>query len=123
MVDTDKSGSISEKELHKAMQRYKVSITQAEVSMLMRVVDPDQSGLVDMGEWIGFMLASEDGLNDHLQDVSKLNAKKNGDKGTGLLDVVMVAVGEAVILLHPPLPSVGVSIGMGKGCQQHLADG
>ena len=32
-------------------------------------------------------------------------------------DAVAVAVGETVILLHPPLPSVGVSIGMEMGCQ------
>ena len=43
--------------------------------------------------------------------------------------VVMVgfyyAVGEAVILLQPPLPPVGVSIGMERGVQQtySLADG
>ena len=29
-----------------------------------------------------------------------------------------LAVGETVILLHPPLPSVGVSIAMESGCQQ-----
>ena len=36
-----------------------------------------------------------------------------------------LAVGETVILLHPPLPLVVVSIGMERGCQQNdsLADG
>ena len=36
-----------------------------------------------------------------------------------------LAVGETVILLHPPLPLVGVSIGKNRGCQQNdsLADG
>ena len=36
-----------------------------------------------------------------------------------------LAVGETVILLHPPLPVVGVSIAMGMDCQQNdsLADG
>ena len=37
-----------------------------------------------------------------------------------------LAVGETVILLHPVLPLVGVSIGMKRGCQQNdrtLADG
>ena len=28
------------------------------------------------------------------------------------------AVGEAVVLLHPPLPSVGVSVWMERGCQR-----
>ena len=38
---------------------------------------------------------------------------------------VFLAVGETVILLHPPLPSVGVSIWMERGCQRNnsLADG
>ena len=38
----------------------------------------------------------------------------------------LLAVGETVILLHPPLPLVGVSIGMERGRQQNdrtLADG
>ena len=36
-----------------------------------------------------------------------------------------LAAGETVILLHPPLPSAGVTIGMERGCQQNnsLADG
>ena len=36
-----------------------------------------------------------------------------------------IAVGETVILPHPPLPAVGVSIGMERGRQQNnsLADG
>ena len=37
----------------------------------------------------------------------------------------MTAVGETVILLHPPLPLVGISTGINRGCQQNdsLADG
>ena len=36
-----------------------------------------------------------------------------------------VAVGETVILLHPPLPLVGVVIWINRGCHQNdsLADG
>ena len=36
-----------------------------------------------------------------------------------------LAVGETVILLQPPLPSLGVSAGMERGCLQNdsLADG
>ena len=37
-----------------------------------------------------------------------------------------IAVGETVILLHPPLPLPGVSVGMERGCHQNdrtLADG
>ena len=37
----------------------------------------------------------------------------------------VIAVGETVILLHPPLPLVGVSIAMERECQQNnsLANG
>ena len=36
-----------------------------------------------------------------------------------------LAVSETAVLLHPPLPSAGVSIGMKRGCHQNdsLADG
>ena len=33
--------------------------------------------------------------------------------------VARMAVCETVILLHPPLPLVGISIGMERGCQQN----
>ena len=33
--------------------------------------------------------------------------------------LIEVAVGETVILLHPPLPSVGVSIEVERGCPQN----
>ena len=41
------------------------------------------------------------------------------------INAVFLAVGEAVILLHPPPPLVGVSMRMERGCQQNggLADG
>ena len=32
--------------------------------------------------------------------------------------MVDLAVGETAMLLHPALPSVGISIGMERGCQQ-----
>ena len=38
----------------------------------------------------------------------------------------LVAVGETVILLHPPVPLSGVSMGINRGCRQNdrsLADG
>ena len=35
------------------------------------------------------------------------------------VDQPHLAVDETVILLHPPLPLVGVSIGMERGCQQN----
>ena len=43
--------------------------------------------------------------------------------GPVVLDVLeheaMLAVGETVILLHPPLPLVGVSTGINRGCHQN----
>ena len=40
-------------------------------------------------------------------------------------ELLDLAIGETVIVLHPPLPLVGVSIGMERGCQYNdsLADG
>ena len=41
------------------------------------------------------------------------------------VEQLRLAVGETVILLHPPLPLLGVSIGIKGGCHQNdsLADG
>ena len=49
-----------------------------------------------------------------------------GRQGGGDGDERDLAVGETVILLHPPLPLGGASIGTERGCQQNdrtLADG
>ena len=69
-------------------------------------------------------------MHDALHDATLLYLVLGGG---GELDVVRdnvldtrhLAVDETVILLHPPLPSVVVSIGMWRGRQQHdsLADG
>ena len=52
-------------------------------------------------------------------------SKRMEDTETRLKERVDLAVGETVILLHPPLPLEGVSMWMEKGCQQNdsLADG
>ena len=62
------------------------------------------------------------------EDVQWDRRELQGRAAVEEVDVVRVwglAVGETVILLHPPLPVVGVSIRMERGCQQNgsLADG
>ena len=55
------------------------------------------------------------------EDERKANARLHA----AMDDTALIAVGETAILLHPPLPVVGVSIGMERECQQidSLADG
>ena len=52
----------------------------------------------------------------------RLRASETGLGARSQLDIgavahATVAIGETAILLHPPLPLVGVSIGMERGCQ------
>ena len=58
---------------------------------------------------------------------AKANAPEQIENGLVVREPhgVVVAVGETFILLHLPLPSVGVSVGMWRGRQQSdsLADG
>ena len=57
--------------------------------------------------------------------ISSATAISNSLAGVVLTASPGLAVGETVILLHPPLPLLGVSIGMERGCQQNdsIADG
>eukprot|EP01046_Picozoa_sp_COSAG06_P010581 COSAG06_NODE_580_length_14025_cov_11.644478_5_plen_828_part_00 len=80
-VDADRSGSITRRELWKAMRKFKVPVQSDEVEVILRVMDPDQSGAVSMQEWLDFMLASEDDLEaitvNTEHTINSLNAQKS----------------------------------------------
>ena len=59
----------------------------------------------------------------HLESDEERNRRPQRDRGAK--DALDLAVGETVSLLHPPLPLVGVSMGIERGCQHNgsLADG
>ena len=51
-----------------------------EVDLILRILDPDQSGHVEMEEWLDFMLATENDLEKHTRNTEhKINAI-NGEK-------------------------------------------
>ena len=56
-------------------------------------------------------MPSNDSLADGYANPSSRRAASDGE--------FCLAVGETVILLRSPLPLVGVSIGMERGCQQN----
>lgn len=80
-VDLDRSGSVTRKELWKAMRKYKIAVTFEELEIILRVMDPDQSGSVSMEEWLDFMLSTEENLEaitlttEHT--INSINASKS----------------------------------------------
>ena len=65
-----------------------------------------------------FVLPGNGPFNDGEGDIST-GRPEDSNLGWGMAETALLAVGETVILLHPPLPLVGVSIGMERGCQQN----
>ncbi len=41
--------------LQRAFASYRVPISKVELSMILRIIDPDQSGDLSLEEWIAFM--------------------------------------------------------------------
>ena len=66
-----------------------------------------------------------DGVLSQLSSLSLIIDVRKGGTVTIRGEEVAAAVDETGILLHPPLPSAGVSIAMERGCQQNnrLVDG
>ena len=48
------------------------------------MIDPDQSGELEMNEWIDFMIASDDDLELAMGEATTKEHKNNAAKGTGL---------------------------------------
>ena len=58
------------------------------MEIIMRIIDPDQSGQMSMEEWLDFMLATDENLTKATLkasgEASRINAEKGGD---GFLDI------------------------------------
>lgn len=61
--------------------KYKISVTSDEVDLILRVMDPDQSGSITMQEWLDFMLATEENLEGNTlaaeQSQNAINAERS----------------------------------------------
>ena len=77
----------------------------------MLIVSPTAAG-VTSSLWITATLAPTASPGNYTADVVVKS-------GSVQLLVVKLAVGETAILPHPPLPLVGLSIWMERGCQQN----
>ena len=92
-----------------------------EVDLILRILDPDQSGHVEMEEWLDFMLATENDLEKHTRNTEhKINAI-NGEKSL-LHDVSAAAsslkdqtVGTVTGAVAGTVGAVGVVAGAGGG--------
>eukprot|EP01046_Picozoa_sp_COSAG06_P006413 COSAG06_NODE_302_length_17869_cov_90.137535_7_plen_845_part_00 len=91
-VDTDRSGSINRREFRKMIRRYRIVMTPADLDIVWRVLDSDESEGVNMDTFIGFMTASDEDLVQRTLNASFLAMKANAEKGgEGLFDIALYA--------------------------------
>jgi hypothetical protein len=57
------------------------------------MIDPDQSGDLEMDEWLNFMMASDDDLEQVALDAAIVQQVTNAKKGTELSTVLGEGVG------------------------------
>eukprot|EP01047_Picozoa_sp_COSAG01_P070155 COSAG01_NODE_10559_length_2133_cov_1.785644_3_plen_180_part_00 len=83
IIDRSADGSVSRRELYKALRRFKVPTTKAEFAQVARVIDPDQSGDMTMEEWIDFMMATDEDLEEQTREAADVQCEINAAKGDG----------------------------------------
>ena len=105
-TDMDKSGLISRSELFAALRRVKVPITQKQYREVFRVIDPDQTHSLKLGEWVDFMMATNEGLALQTTDLVVTKQRKSGEP-TGLLGSFKRTSVLQVVPESPEPPSTG----------------
>ena len=93
MADTDGGGALEKDELYGMLRRFKVPITKQQFKPILRMIDPDQSGDLEMDEWLNFMMASDDDLEQVALDAAIVQQVTNAKKGTELSTVLGEGVG------------------------------
>jgi hypothetical protein len=81
-VDTDHSGGVSKEELFHAVRKYRVPLKESNLEMLMRVIDPDQSGTISLDEWTSFILSDDEGIQLRAQSARENRARLNAKQST-----------------------------------------
>ena len=64
MADKGGDGQISRNEMFAMLKQVKVPITKKHFKSIFRVMDPDQSHQIEMDEWLNFMLATDEDLEE-----------------------------------------------------------
>ena len=97
MLDLDGGGTIEEEELRVGLQSIGKKPTDEELSAMLKQVDEDESGEIDLAEFIGFMLNLKDG-RENTGDSVKEAARRDWEKkyGNSNLEVAMVGSVSAV---------------------------
>ena len=79
-VDKDHSGGVSKEELWKACRKYRIPITGADLNLLFRLIDPDQSGSISVDEWMSFVFSTDEGIAKRARLARDIEMKKNASK-------------------------------------------
>merc|ERR1719238_756675 len=114
--DKDKSGNIDKDELFKAMRFMKMNISRGVCNRLIAEMDEDQSGEVDIEEFLKFFDRVEK-YNDMRSIISKNGAVgRMKQKVMALYLVVILVFTFFVVLMYitaePKTPELGVSLGL-----------
>ena len=59
----------------------RVPVSLSDMDIILRVIDPDQSGSMTMEEWLDFMLASDDNLEQQSLNARAKQTQKNAEAG------------------------------------------
>lgn len=87
-VDKSGDGHVSRRELYTALRRFKVPLSKDEYAAVVRVIDPDQSGSMNLDEWIDFMMATDADLEGQAREATTMQRELNAAKGDGLSTLV-----------------------------------
>ena len=90
-MDLDKGGSLSYREFRMGLDTYKIHLPKREFKKLIRVIDPDQSGELDLKEWTDFFSMSE-------EDIVEQSMENNNPKGVGVMSNMETLVGGPAML-------------------------
>jgi len=61
-MDTDQSGTMSHKEFRIGLEEFGMGLKKKDANKMLRSIDVDQCGEIDMEEWVAFFEMSEDDL-------------------------------------------------------------
>jgi hypothetical protein len=73
-MDLDQGGTLDYREFRMGLDKFKIHLPSREFKKLIRVIDPDQSGELDLQEWINFFSMSE-------EDIVEQSIENNNPKG------------------------------------------
>lgn len=98
-------------------------MSNADMDIILRVIDPDQSGYMTMEEWLDFMLATDDNLEQASLNASAAESKLNAEAGGDGIVSSYIKYGEEAIDAIPGGSYVTKTIKDPRGTVVNVANG